>query len=53
LCHPEQREGSAGIFALAFVVVFVLAFLSVIPEGDLLLPSVPEAGVRHQINQNY
>ena len=28
VCHPEQSEGSA----------FVFAFLAVIPEGNLLLP---------------
>jgi hypothetical protein len=28
VCHPEQSEGS----------VFALAFLAVIPEGNLLLP---------------
>ena len=32
-CHPEQSEGSAFVFAL----VVALAFLSVIPEGNLLL----------------
>ena len=31
-CHPEQGEGSAFAFALAVV----LAFLSVIPAGNLL-----------------
>jgi hypothetical protein len=31
-CHPEQSEGSAFVLAVA------LAFLSVIPEGNLLLP---------------
>jgi hypothetical protein len=30
-CHPERSEGSA------FAVAVVLAFLSVIPEGNLLL----------------
>jgi hypothetical protein len=29
ICHPEQSEGSAFAFAVAF--------LAVIPEGDLLL----------------
>jgi hypothetical protein len=40
-CHPEQSEGSAVAFA------FALAFLSVIPKGNLLhlktqIPQAPK-----------
>jgi hypothetical protein len=35
VCHP--RRGSASASASALALVFALAFLSVIPAGDLLL----------------
>jgi hypothetical protein len=38
-CHSERSEEPAFAPALVLAFVFAFAFLSVIPEGNLLLPN--------------
>jgi hypothetical protein len=44
VCHPERSEGSA------FVIAFV--FLSVIPEGNLLLPGASLSAPAYRPRRN-